>query len=100
MYLQYLVIFFIIFIYMHLASHLGPRDDRASDGANHKVQSVDDPRKDGHNQWILAKRVSPSKHCLSVKLKASPGLCITCYYAILLHLMIVGLIVHLGVGIA
>jgi hypothetical protein len=28
----YLVVFFIIFIHMHLASHLGPRDDdRASD---------------------------------------------------------------------
>jgi hypothetical protein len=35
---------------------------------------VDDPRKDGLNQWMLAKRVpSPSKHYLSVKLKASPG---------------------------
>jgi hypothetical protein len=30
--MEYLVIFFIIFIHMHLASHLGPRDDdRASD---------------------------------------------------------------------
>jgi hypothetical protein len=44
---------------MHLASHLGPReDDRASDVVPpHKMQSVDDPRKDGHNQWMLAKRV-------------------------------------------
>jgi hypothetical protein len=34
---------------------------------------VDDRKKDGHNQWMLAKRVPPNKHYLSVKLKASPG---------------------------
>jgi hypothetical protein len=34
---------------------------------------VDDPEKDGLDQLMLAKRVPPSKHCLSVKLKASPG---------------------------
>jgi hypothetical protein len=34
---------------------------------------VDDLKNDGLNQWMLAKRVSPSKHYLSVKLKASPG---------------------------
>jgi hypothetical protein len=56
------------------------------------MQLVDDLKKDEHNQWMLAKRVPPSKHYLSVKLKASP-----CFmhkpfiYAILLHLMFVGL---------
>jgi hypothetical protein len=35
--------------------------------------AVVDDLKDGHNQWMLAKLVPPSKHYLSVKLKASPG---------------------------
>jgi hypothetical protein len=35
--------------------------------------AVVDDLKDGHNQWMLAKRVPPSKHYLSVKIKASPG---------------------------
>jgi hypothetical protein len=34
---------------------------------------VDDLKNDVLNQWMLAKRVPPSKHYLSVKLKASPG---------------------------
>ena len=33
----------------------------------------------------------PSKHYLSVKLRQAPVLCITVIYAILLHLMFVGL---------
>jgi hypothetical protein len=37
------------------------------------MQLVDDLKNDGHNQWMLAKRVPPSKHYLSVKEKASPG---------------------------
>jgi hypothetical protein len=42
---------------------------------------------------MLAKRVSPSKHYLSVKLKASPDFMHNqlYIYAILLHLMFVGL---------
>jgi hypothetical protein len=36
------------------------------------MQLVDD-LKNGLNQWMLAKRVPPGKHYLSVKLKASPG---------------------------
>jgi hypothetical protein len=34
---------------------------------------VDNLKNDGHDQWILAMRVPPSKHYLSVKEKASPG---------------------------
>jgi hypothetical protein len=37
------------------------------------MQLVDNLRKDGHDQWMLAKRVPPNKHYLSVKLKASPS---------------------------
>jgi hypothetical protein len=37
------------------------------------MQLVDDLKTDGHNQWMLAKRVPPSKHYLSVKEKASPN---------------------------
>jgi hypothetical protein len=55
------------------------------------MQLVDNLRKDGHDQWMLVKRVSSSKHYLSVKFQASPVLCITIIYAILLHLMFVGL---------
>jgi hypothetical protein len=56
------------------------------------MQLVDDLKNDGLNQWMLAKRVPLSKHYLSVKLKASPGFMHNCYiYAILLHLMFVGL---------
>nr|ACG41396.1 hypothetical protein [Zea mays] len=33
------------------------------------MQLVDDLKNDGHDQWMLAKRVPPNKHCLSVKLK-------------------------------
>ena len=77
---------------MHPASHLGPRDDdRASD-------VVPTTRCHGGRpeEWwtypVDARQASnsPSKHYLSVK-KASPGLCITVIYAILLHLMFVGL---------
>jgi hypothetical protein len=55
------------------------------------MQLVDDPKKDGLNHWMLAKRVSSSKHYLSVEFQASPILCIIVIYAILLHLMFVGL---------
>jgi hypothetical protein len=55
------------------------------------MQLVDNLKNDGHDQWVLAKRVPPSKHYLSVKEKASPVLCITIIYVILLHLMFVGL---------
>jgi hypothetical protein len=44
---------------------------------------VDDLKNDGHDQWMLAKRVpSPSKHCLSVKLKASLGFMHNLFYMI------------------
>jgi hypothetical protein len=36
------------------------------------MQLVDDLKNDVLNQWMLAKQVPPSKHYLSVKLKASP----------------------------
>jgi hypothetical protein len=80
-YLVLLCATFIIFIHMHLASHLGPRDaDRARD--------VVPPTR--CSRWTTQGRMDltsgcspsecpPSKHYLSVKLKASPGLCITCY---------------------
>jgi hypothetical protein len=56
------------------------------------MQLVDDLKNGGINQWMLAKRVPPSKHYLGVKEKASPGFMHNQYiYAILLHLMIVGL---------
>jgi hypothetical protein len=56
------------------------------------MQLMDDLKNDGLIQWMLAKRVPPSKHYLSVKLKASPGFMHNHYiYAILLHLMFVGL---------
>jgi hypothetical protein len=47
---------------MHLASYLGPRDaDRASDVVPPPPQdAVVDDLKDGHNQWMLAKRVPPA----------------------------------------
>jgi hypothetical protein len=37
------------------------------------MQWIDDLKNDGLIQWMLAKRVPPSKHYLSVKLKVSPG---------------------------
>jgi hypothetical protein len=37
------------------------------------MQLVDDLKNDGPNQLMLAKRVSPSKHYLSVEFQASPG---------------------------
>jgi hypothetical protein len=36
------------------------------------MQLVDDLKNGGINQWMLAKRVPPSKHYLGVKEKASP----------------------------
>jgi hypothetical protein len=55
------------------------------------MQLVDDPKKDGLNQWMLAKRVSSSKHYLVLNSSQTSVLCITIIYAILLHLMFVGL---------
>jgi hypothetical protein len=55
------------------------------------MQLVDDPKKDGPNQWMLAKRVSYSKHYLVLDSRQAPVLCITVIYAILLHLLFVGL---------
>jgi hypothetical protein len=51
---------------MHPASHLGPRDDDRAKlcGANHEMQLMNDPKKDGPNQWMLAKRVPSSRHYL------------------------------------
>jgi hypothetical protein len=64
---------FIIFIHIHPASHLGPRDDnRASD-------VVDDLKNDGLNPWMLAKRVSSSIHYLVLNSRQAPVLCITVY---------------------
>jgi hypothetical protein len=40
---------------------------------------VDDPKKDGLNQWMLAKRVSSSKHYLVLNFSQAPVLCITVY---------------------
>jgi hypothetical protein len=55
------------------------------------MQFVDDLKNDGLNQWMLAKRVSSSKHYLVLDSRQAPVLCITVIYAILLHLMFVGL---------
>jgi hypothetical protein len=56
------------------------------------MQLVDDLKNDGLNQWMLAKRVSSSKHYLVLNSRQAPVLCITVYiYAILLHLMFIGL---------
>jgi hypothetical protein len=44
------------------------------------MQLVGDWKKDGHDQWILAKRVAPSKHYLSVKEKASPSFMHNLFY--------------------
>jgi hypothetical protein len=55
------------------------------------MQLVDDPKKDGHNQWMFTKRVSFSKHYLVLDYRQATVLCITVIYAILLHLMFVGL---------
>jgi hypothetical protein len=43
------------------------------------MQLVDDPKKDGLNQWMLAKRVSSSKHYLVLNSRQAPVLCITVY---------------------
>jgi hypothetical protein len=55
------------------------------------MQLKDDTKKDGPNQWMLAKRVSSSKHYLVLNSRQAPVLRITVIYAILLHLMFVGL---------
>jgi hypothetical protein len=55
------------------------------------MQLVDSLRKDGHDQWMLAKRVSSSTHYLVLNSTQAPVLYITIIYAILLHLMFVGL---------
>jgi hypothetical protein len=55
------------------------------------MQLVDDPKMDGHDRWMLAKRVPSSKHYLVLNFRQTPVLCITVIYAILLHLMFVGL---------
>jgi hypothetical protein len=52
---------------------------------------MDDPKKDGLNQWMLANRVSSSKHYLVLNSRQASILYITVIYAILLHLMFVGL---------
>ena len=46
---------------MHLASHLGSRDaDRATDVVpTTRCNWWTTPKKDGPNQWMLAKRVPP-----------------------------------------
>jgi hypothetical protein len=76
---------------MHPASHLGPRDDdRASDVVPTTRCSW----------WTTPRRMdltsgSPSEchlaNTTSVEFQASPVLCITVIYSILLHLMFVGL---------
>jgi hypothetical protein len=55
------------------------------------MQLVDDPKKDEPNQWMLAKRVPSSRHYLVLNSRQASVLCITVIYAILLHLMFVGL---------
>jgi hypothetical protein len=71
----YLVVFFIIFIHMHLAFHLGPReDDRASD----VVPTTRCSWWTTQGRMDLTSGCSPSEYppseqFLSVKLKASPG---------------------------
>jgi hypothetical protein len=55
------------------------------------MQLVDDPKKDGLNQWMLAKRVSSSKHYVVLNSRHALVLCITIIYAISMHLMFVGL---------
>jgi hypothetical protein len=55
------------------------------------MQLVEDLRKDGHDQWMLAKRIPSSKQYLVLNSRQAPVLCITVIYAILLHLMFVGL---------
>jgi hypothetical protein len=64
-----------IFIHMHPASHLGPRDDdRASDVApTIRCNWWTTQRSMYLTKWMLAERVSSSKHCLSVEFQASPG---------------------------
>jgi hypothetical protein len=55
------------------------------------MQLMDDPRKDGHDQWMLAKRVPSSRHYL-VWIQGKPRFYAKSFiYAILLHLMFVGL---------
>jgi hypothetical protein len=44
------------------------------------MQLMDDPKKDGLNQWMLAKRVSSSKHYLSVEFQAIPDFMHNCLY--------------------
>jgi hypothetical protein len=50
------------------------------------MQLVDNLRKDGHDQWMLAKRVPSSRHYLSVEFQASPDFMhnhYICYFAAL-----------------
>jgi hypothetical protein len=54
------------------------------------MQLVDD-LKNGLNQWTLVERASSSRHYLVLNSRQAPVLCITIIYAILLHLMFVGL---------
>jgi hypothetical protein len=46
---------------------------------------VDNLKNDGHDQWMLAKRVPPSKHYLSVKKRQAPVFCITVYIYMLFY---------------
>jgi hypothetical protein len=43
------------------------------------MQLVDDLKKDGPNQWMLAKRVSYNKHYLVLDSRQASVLCITVY---------------------
>jgi hypothetical protein len=43
------------------------------------MQLMNDPKKDGLNEWMLAKRVSSSKHYLVLNSRQAPILCITVY---------------------
>jgi hypothetical protein len=53
---------------MHLASHLGPRDaDRATDVVpTTRYNRWTTPKKDGHDQWMLAKRVPTLANTIEV----------------------------------
>jgi hypothetical protein len=54
-------------------------------GANPKMQLMNDPKKDGLNQWMLAKRVSSSKHYLVLNSRQASVLCITVYILLVLN---------------
>jgi hypothetical protein len=55
------------------------------------MQLMDYLKKDEHNEWMLTERVPSSKHYLVLDSRQAPVLCITVIFAILLHLMFVGL---------